>query len=88
MAVAVSSVPLPSDPEMQDGSMESTKRVKRQWGWNAYSYKFKTPFFKVKVKSPFMYGGGFHPYGGYGPYGYGYHHPLHMPYFYGAHGWI
>lgn len=66
--------------------------MKRQWNfWSPYSYKIKTPFFKVKVKNPFMLGG--YPYGGYGMSGYyGYQSPFyshyHMPSYYGGYGWI
>ncbi|VDK65366.1 unnamed protein product [Onchocerca ochengi] len=61
MVITASAQPFHSDPEKRD-SVDSTIRVKRQWG-DFSSFKVKTPFFKVKVKRRYPYGYG---------YGYGY----------------
>ncbi|KAM3727261.1 Serrate RNA effector molecule [Dirofilaria immitis] len=72
VAVMAFSQPLHNDSEMKDNA-DHTRRVKRQWGdW--YSYKFKTPFYKMKIRTPFPYGGNMHPFGGgYGYRQFGYH---------------
>ncbi|OZC09016.1 hypothetical protein X798_03946 [Onchocerca flexuosa] len=69
MAIMASAQPFHSDPEMRD-SVDRTIRVKRQWG-DMYSFKVKTPFFKIKVKRPYPYVGGYGYGYGYGPVGYG-----------------
>lgn len=70
-------------------------RVKRQWGgWGGgfapYTYKFKTPFYKVKIKSPHP----LHGFGGGSPFGggfgggspFGFHPAFHSPFGFGWHG--
>ncbi|VDN05107.1 unnamed protein product [Thelazia callipaeda] len=101
LAVPISDANLEVDSDQQDRS-----RVKRQFapyghyspfgGYGGflnpspYSYKIKTPFFKVKVKGDpyasrgvypnYGLGGGFHsPIHNYG-FGGGFHSPIHSPY--------
>ncbi|EJW87718.1 hypothetical protein WUBG_01367 [Wuchereria bancrofti] len=89
MATAISSLSFLNDPEIVD-NVDRVTRVKRQWNnWNMYSYKSKTPFYKMKIKIPFPYGASMCPFDEFGYPGHFGYPPLHAPYLFGGyHYWV